>query len=221
MTTNRAKPRWASISPDKKTILFARNHNLYMMDAPSYELAQKKADDPAILETQLTKDGVEHYSYARRPEPRSGAAAAATAAATAGSAAGRPAERERGGRGHQPERSRAGHYHRLVAGFSQIFDGPARFAESRRPVGHQPADDAAARSSRPTAMRCPAKRTSRSRRSTSSTSPPENGEGQGRPLQGSVAVGRHDARAAGAGGGGRGGGGGGAGQTPMRPSRSG
>ena len=27
------QPRWASLSPDEKTIVFARNHNLYMMDA--------------------------------------------------------------------------------------------------------------------------------------------------------------------------------------------
>ncbi|PYR55307.1 MAG: S9 family peptidase [Acidobacteria bacterium] len=59
------KPRWASVSPDKKTIVFGRNDNLYMMDAESYALAQKKADDPAIKEVQVTKDGEEHYSYAR------------------------------------------------------------------------------------------------------------------------------------------------------------
>jgi dipeptidyl aminopeptidase/acylaminoacyl peptidase len=59
------KPRWASVSPDEKTIIFARTHNLFMMDAASYALAQKKADDPAIVETELTKDGVEHYSFAR------------------------------------------------------------------------------------------------------------------------------------------------------------
>src|SRR5207249_8005605 len=59
------KPRWASVSPDKKTIVFARNHNLFMMDAESYALAQKKADDPNIKETQLTKDGEEHDSFAR------------------------------------------------------------------------------------------------------------------------------------------------------------
>src|SRR5262249_34739460 len=35
------------------------------MDADSYALAQKKADDANIKETQLTKDGEEHYSYAR------------------------------------------------------------------------------------------------------------------------------------------------------------
>jgi dipeptidyl-peptidase 4 len=59
------RPRWASPSPDGTTIVFARNHNLFMMDAESFALAQKKADDPAIKETQLTTDGEEHYSYAR------------------------------------------------------------------------------------------------------------------------------------------------------------
>jgi dipeptidyl-peptidase 4 len=59
------RPRWAAPSPDGKTIVFARNHNLFMMDADSFALAQKKADDAAIKETQLTQDGEEHYSYAR------------------------------------------------------------------------------------------------------------------------------------------------------------
>src|SRR6185437_4939593 len=28
-----ARPRWATLSPDGRTVVFARNHNLYMMDA--------------------------------------------------------------------------------------------------------------------------------------------------------------------------------------------
>ena len=59
------RPRWAALSPDGKTIVFARNHNLFMMDADNFAKAQKKADDATIVETQLTKDGEEHYSYAR------------------------------------------------------------------------------------------------------------------------------------------------------------
>jgi dipeptidyl aminopeptidase/acylaminoacyl peptidase len=58
------RPQWASFSPDKKTIVFARNHNLFMMDAANYEKAQKNANDKTIVETQLTTDGEEHYSYA-------------------------------------------------------------------------------------------------------------------------------------------------------------
>ncbi|MGE5740975.1 MAG: DPP IV N-terminal domain-containing protein, partial [Candidatus Aminicenantes bacterium RBG_16_66_30] len=59
------RPRWASVSPDEKTVVFARGENLFLMDAASFKLAQKKADDKAIQETQLTTDGEEHYSYAR------------------------------------------------------------------------------------------------------------------------------------------------------------
>jgi dipeptidyl aminopeptidase/acylaminoacyl peptidase len=57
-------PTWAQVSPDKQTILFARGHNLFMMDAKNYEAAKKKADDPAIQETQLTTDGDRFYGYA-------------------------------------------------------------------------------------------------------------------------------------------------------------
>ncbi len=59
------RPRWASVSPDGKIVLFARGENLFMMDADSFERAKKKADDKEIKETQLTTDGEEHYSYAR------------------------------------------------------------------------------------------------------------------------------------------------------------
>ena len=60
-----ARARWASISPDEQTVLFARNHNLFMMDAANYAKAQKSANDSTIVETQLTTDGEEFHSYAR------------------------------------------------------------------------------------------------------------------------------------------------------------
>jgi dipeptidyl-peptidase-4 len=59
------RPRWASVSPDEKTVIFARGANLFMMDAASFERAKKKADDKGIQEVRLTTDGEEHYSYAR------------------------------------------------------------------------------------------------------------------------------------------------------------
>ena len=59
------RPRWATVSPDEQTILFARNHNLYMMDAANFAKAQKTPNDPSIVETKLTTDGEEHYTYAR------------------------------------------------------------------------------------------------------------------------------------------------------------
>lgn len=80
-------PEWAAISPDKQWVVFSREYNLYMMDADNYktfldkEKAKKEAgedeedeegDEPKsdvdedIEEIQLTTDGEEHYSYARR-----------------------------------------------------------------------------------------------------------------------------------------------------------
>ena len=58
-------PRWGAVSPDGNTVVFARNHNLFMMDADNWAKAQKSATDSSIVETQLTKDGEEHFSYAR------------------------------------------------------------------------------------------------------------------------------------------------------------
>jgi dipeptidyl aminopeptidase/acylaminoacyl peptidase len=59
------KPRWASISPDDHVIVFARNHNLFMMDAANYAKALKNPKDTSIVETALTTDGVEDFDYAR------------------------------------------------------------------------------------------------------------------------------------------------------------
>lgn len=59
------KPMWAAVSPDEKTVVFARGHNLYLMDAENYAKALKKPGDASVLEAQLTTDGIEKYSYAR------------------------------------------------------------------------------------------------------------------------------------------------------------
>lgn len=59
------KPMWASISPDEKTIVFARGYNLCMMDAANYAKAAKNPGDKSVVESQLTTDGVAKYSYAR------------------------------------------------------------------------------------------------------------------------------------------------------------
>jgi dipeptidyl aminopeptidase/acylaminoacyl peptidase len=60
------KPAWASVSPDDKIVVFAKNHNLYMMDAANYAKALKDANDRTIVETQLTTDGVEDNGYGGR-----------------------------------------------------------------------------------------------------------------------------------------------------------
>lgn len=57
------KPSWANISPDGNIILFGRNNNLYQMDRANYEKALKNEDDSTIVETALTTDGVEYFSY--------------------------------------------------------------------------------------------------------------------------------------------------------------
>lgn len=54
---------WASISPDKKYVVFARNYNLYWMDSANYAKALIKDDDSTIVEKALTTDGIENYSY--------------------------------------------------------------------------------------------------------------------------------------------------------------
>lgn len=60
------KPAWAQVSPDDKTIVFARGHNLFMMDAANYRLALADFGDASVQEVQITSDGIEHYSFARR-----------------------------------------------------------------------------------------------------------------------------------------------------------
>jgi|HubBroStandDraft_1064217.scaffolds.fasta_scaffold05884_3 dipeptidyl-peptidase 4 len=65
----RKKPMWAAVSPDEKTVVFARGQNLYMMDADNYAKALKKAGDTTVVETQLTTDGVDRFGYARRILP--------------------------------------------------------------------------------------------------------------------------------------------------------
>jgi dipeptidyl-peptidase-4 len=56
-------PRWVSISPDGKTVLFTRNFNLYIMDRANFEKALVNEDDSTIKEQQLTTDGVEYFEY--------------------------------------------------------------------------------------------------------------------------------------------------------------
>ena len=59
----KSRPTWASISPDRRWVVFSRNNNLWYMDSANYRKALKNEDDTTIVETQLTKDGVENYGY--------------------------------------------------------------------------------------------------------------------------------------------------------------
>jgi dipeptidyl aminopeptidase/acylaminoacyl peptidase len=57
------KPSWANISPDGNTILFGKNQNLWYMDKANYEKALKNEEDSTIVQTQITKDGIEYFGY--------------------------------------------------------------------------------------------------------------------------------------------------------------
>ena len=55
--------RWASISPDGQTIVFAKQNNLYWMNKANYEKALQKEDDSTIVENKLTTNGVEYFGF--------------------------------------------------------------------------------------------------------------------------------------------------------------
>lgn len=57
------KVHWGSISPDGKTVVYAKDLNLYRMSREDYEKAKKDEKDSTIVEIQLTKDGVEGFGY--------------------------------------------------------------------------------------------------------------------------------------------------------------
>ncbi len=55
---------WASVAPNQEYVIFAKQYNLWYMDAENYKKAQKNEKDSTIVEYQLTTDGEEHYCYA-------------------------------------------------------------------------------------------------------------------------------------------------------------
>lgn len=54
---------WASVSPDGKTVVYAKDLNLYRMSKADYDKLKKNENDSTVVETQITKDGVEHFGY--------------------------------------------------------------------------------------------------------------------------------------------------------------
>ncbi|MBQ8266744.1 MAG: DPP IV N-terminal domain-containing protein, partial [Bacteroides sp.] len=54
---------WGSISPDKKTVVYAKDLNLYKMSYEDYLKAKKNEKDSTIVEIQLTTDGMEDFGY--------------------------------------------------------------------------------------------------------------------------------------------------------------
>ena len=56
-------PSWASVSPDGKVGVYAKNSNLWLMDSTSLRKAAKDPKDSTIVEHQLTKDGIRQFGY--------------------------------------------------------------------------------------------------------------------------------------------------------------
>ena len=54
---------WGSVSPDKKTVIYAKDMNLYKMSYEDYQKARKDEKDSTIVEIQLTTDGIEDFGY--------------------------------------------------------------------------------------------------------------------------------------------------------------
>lgn len=57
------KKYWGSVSPDGKTVVYAKDLNLYRMSYEDYEKAKKDEKDSTIVEIQLTKDGMKDFGY--------------------------------------------------------------------------------------------------------------------------------------------------------------
>ena len=69
-------PGWASVSPDGRSVVFAKNHDLWLMSGTEYarildarrgkdgDEADEAEEDVEVEEVRLTEDGEEHYGYA-------------------------------------------------------------------------------------------------------------------------------------------------------------
>lgn len=54
---------WASVSPDMRSVVYAKDCNLYRMSMEDYRKAQKDEKDSTIVEVQLTTDGTPDFGY--------------------------------------------------------------------------------------------------------------------------------------------------------------
>ncbi len=54
---------WGAVSPDGKTVVYAKDMNLYRMSREDYEKAKKDEKDSTIVEIQLTTDGMKDFGY--------------------------------------------------------------------------------------------------------------------------------------------------------------
>ncbi len=54
---------WASVSPDGKTVVYAKDMDLYRMSRADYEKLKKDENDSTITEIRITTDGVKDFGY--------------------------------------------------------------------------------------------------------------------------------------------------------------
>lgn len=54
---------WGNVSPDGKSVVYAKDCNLYRMSIEDYEKARKNEKDSTITEIQLTMDGTPEFGY--------------------------------------------------------------------------------------------------------------------------------------------------------------
>ena len=55
--------RWGNVSPDGKSVVYAKDCNLYRMSIEDYEKARRDEKDSTIVEIQLTTDGTPDFGY--------------------------------------------------------------------------------------------------------------------------------------------------------------
>lgn len=55
--------RWASVSPDGQTVVYAKDFNLYRMSRADYEKLKKDENDTTVVDIPLTTDGVMDFGY--------------------------------------------------------------------------------------------------------------------------------------------------------------
>ena len=56
-------PRWGSVSPDKKHVVFSKDFNLWYMDMENFEKARIDSKDTTIVEHQLTTEGTADFGF--------------------------------------------------------------------------------------------------------------------------------------------------------------
>ncbi len=56
-------PHWASVSPDGTKAVYAKDNNLWWMDAENLKKAAKDEKDSTIVEHRITEDGIRDYGY--------------------------------------------------------------------------------------------------------------------------------------------------------------